>query len=128
MKKCVLFTGGLECSFSIVILPYHAPSPVNFDWDGVYFFMLYVHPSVHIFKLQWHVSVPNIAIVFLYPCKCSCMWTAVKILNLTFFSLHAGIFMHTCNVCCHLLIFFKIKFSKKSFRNTIRISNSLDSE
>ena len=27
---------------------------------------------------------------------------------------------------CHLLIFFKINFFKKSFRNTIRVSNSLD--
>ena len=33
------------------------------------------------------------------------------------------IFLH---FCCRLMIFFKIKFSKNSFRKTIRVSNSLD--
>ena len=28
--------------------------------------------------------------------------------------------------CYHLIFFFKLAFSKKSFRNTIRVSNSLD--
>ena len=30
------------------------------------------------------------------------------------------------NFCCRLLTFFKINFLKKSFRNSIRLSNGLD--
>ena len=39
--------------------------------------------------------------------------------------LYTGIF---CMLFCHLLIFFKINFIKKSFRNTIRASTRLNQD
>ena len=40
-----------------------------------------------------------------------------------FNSFHTGKF---CMLFCRLDIFFKLTFSKKSFRNTIRVANSLE--